>query len=154
MFSISLNTSDPTYYDLISRIRKELKSSNNINRCKNKQNTFNKNMNFIIYDNRVDRKFGKIDQQLLLERYVFLDHIYDQKNTNSTLIDVLLLKMNSSKLPIQIIKEPKIGNLWEQTDTKYPSNDDDRSIISSNINNVEINGYGMPKGAILSKFKG
>ena len=33
-----------------------------MNRYKNKQNTFNNNMNFIIYDNRVDREFGKLDQ--------------------------------------------------------------------------------------------
>lgn len=142
MFSISFDTSDPTYNDLILRIRNE------------KKNTLNKNMNFIIYDNRADGNFGKIDQQLLLKRYVFLDHIYDHKKTNSTLIEVLLLKMNSSKLPIQIIKEPKIGNLWEKTDTKYPSNDDDRSTIYSNVNNVEINDYGIPKGAILSELRG
>ena len=77
--------------DLISRLQIELNSSNTI-------------FNFIIYDERVDPKFGNYEQQLLLKRYLFLDHIWEQKNIKSNLVKILLLNMNKIKLPIPIIK--------------------------------------------------
>ena len=80
MFSIKIDDKNPIESDLISRIQIELKSSNNINRCKNEHNITNNNLNFIIYDERVNRKFGINDQQLLLKQYLFLDNIWEQKN--------------------------------------------------------------------------
>ena len=76
-------------------------------------------MNFIIYDERVDQKFGMIDQQLLWKRYLSLYHNWEQKNMKSALINLLLLKVNTIKYQIPIIKEPKIVNIWERTDTIF-----------------------------------
>ena len=64
---LSLNKDDTNIEtDLISRLQIELNSSNTI-------------FNFIIYDERVDPTFGNYEQQLLLQRYLFLDHIWEQK---------------------------------------------------------------------------
>ena len=61
----SLKTDDNNIEtDLISRIQIELKSFNNINRCKNDHNIINNNLNFIFYDERIDQKCWMNDQQL------------------------------------------------------------------------------------------
>ena len=73
MFSINFDDKDPIYSDLISRIQEELKPSHNDSYWKNEQNI----MNFIIYDEKVDRKFKKIDQDILFKRYDFLDYIWE-----------------------------------------------------------------------------
>ena len=127
--------------DLISRIQIELKSSNTI-------------LNFIIYDERVDPKFGNYEQQLLLKRYLFLDHIWEQKNIKSDLVKILLFNYSQVKSQIPIIKELKISNNWNQKDTQSPINNDDRCIISSNVKNVEYNNYGIPLGATLAELGG
>ena len=127
--------------DLISRIQIELKSSNTI-------------LNFIIYDERVDPKFGNYEQQLLLKRYLFLDHIWEQKNIKSDLVKILLFNYYQVKSQIPIIKELKISNNWNQKDTQSPINNDDRCIKSSNVKNNEYNKYGIPLGATLAELRG
>ena len=64
MFSIKVDDKNPIESSLISRIQIEFKSFNNINRCKNDHNIINNNLNFIIYDERMDQKCWMNDQQL------------------------------------------------------------------------------------------
>ena len=154
MFSLKIDDKNTIESDLISRIKIELKSSNNMNRYKSEHNIIYTILNFIIYDERVDPKFGKNEQQLLLKRYLFLDHIWERKNIKSNLVKILLLNMNKIKSQIPIIKEPKISNNWNQKDTQSPINHDDRCIISSNVKNFEYNKFGMPIGATLAKLGG
>ena len=127
--------------DLISRLQIELNSSNTI-------------FNFIIYDKRVDPEFGNYEQQLLLKRYLFLDHIWEQENIKSDLVNILLFNYYKVKSQIPIIKELKISNNWNQKDTQSPITNDDRYIMSSNVKNVEYNNYGMPLGATLAELGG
>ena len=127
--------------DLISRLQIELKSSNTI-------------FNFIIYDERVDPKFGNYEQQLLLNRYPFLDKIWEQNNIESALVKVLLINYSQVKSQIPMIKDLKISNNWNQKDTQSPINNDDRCIKSSNVKKVEYNDYGIPLGATLAELGG
>jgi len=140
MFSLKIDDKN-IETDLISRIQIELKSSNTI-------------LNFIIYDERVNPKFGNYEQQLLLKRYLFLDHIWEQKNIKSDLVKILLFNYYQVKSQIPIIKELKISNNWNQKDTQSPINNDDRCIKSSNVKNVEYNKYGIPLGATLAELRG
>ena len=127
--------------DLISRLQIELNSSNTI-------------FNFIIYDERVDPEFGNYEQQLLLNRYPFLDKIWEQNNIESALVKVLLINYSQVKSQIPMIKDLKISNNWNQKDTQSPINNDDRCIKSSNVKNVEYNKYGIPLGATLAELRG
>ena len=127
--------------DLISRLQIELNSSNTI-------------FNFIIYDKRVDPQFGNYEQQLLLNRYPFLDKIWEQNNIESALVKVLLINYSQVKSQIPMIKDLKISNNWNQKDTQSPINNDDRCIISSNVKNVGYNNYGIPLGATLAELGG
>ena len=125
--------------DLISRLQIELNSSNTI-------------FNFIIYDERVDPDFGNYEQQLLLNRYPFLDKIWEQNNIESALVKVLLINYSQVKSQIPMIKDLKISNNWNQKDTQSPINNDDRCIKSSNVKKVEYNKYGIPLGATLAEL--
>jgi len=127
--------------DLISRLQIELNSSNTI-------------FNFIIYDKRVDPEFGNYEQQLLLNRYPFLDKIWEQNNIESALVKVLLINYSQVKSQIPMIKDLKISNNWNQKDTQSPINNDDRCIKSSNVKKVEYNDYGIPLGATLAELGG
>ena len=127
--------------DLISRLQIELNSSNTI-------------FNFIIYDERVDPEFGNYEQQLLLNRYPFLDKIWEQNNIESALVKVLLINYSQVKSQIPMIKDLKISNNWNQKDTQSPINNDDRCIKSSNVKKVEYNDYGIPLGATLAELGG
>ena len=76
MFSINFDDKDSIYSDLISRIQEELKPSHNDSYWKNEQNINNNILNFIIYDEKMDQKFKKIDQDILFKRYDFLYYIW------------------------------------------------------------------------------
>ena len=63
IFSISFDHKDHIYPDLKSQIQKELKQSNNDSDFKKEQNKNNNILNFIIYDEKVDRQFGENDNK-------------------------------------------------------------------------------------------
>ena len=51
-----------------------------LNKCKESNNELKRKnviLNFIIYDNRVDRKFNTKDKEILQKRYDFLDYIWE-----------------------------------------------------------------------------
>ena len=102
----------------------------------------------------MDPKFGNYEQQLLLNRYPFLDKIWEQNNIESALVKVLLINYSQVKSQIPMIKDLKISNNWNQKDTQSPINNDDRCIKSSNVKKVEYNDYGIPLGATLAELGG
>ena len=76
LFCINFDDKDRIDLDLKSRIQEALKLSHNDSYCIKEQN-INNILNFIIYDERMDRKFEKIDQSILFQRYNFLDIIWE-----------------------------------------------------------------------------
>ena len=65
-------------------------------------------LNFIIYDNRVDRKFNTKDKEILQKRYDFLDYIWEYNDDLCPLIKLLLNEMNYVIPKKPIIKELKV----------------------------------------------
>ena len=78
-------------------------------------------LNFIIYDNRVDRKFNTKDKEILQKRYDFLDYIWEYNDDLCSLIKLLLNEMNYVIPKKTIIKELKViqNDTQSSTVNKY-----------------------------------
>ena len=64
-------------------------------------------LNFIIYDNRVDRKFNTKDKEILQKRYDFLDYIWEYNDDLCPLIKLLLNEMNYVIPKNQLLKNSR-----------------------------------------------
>ena len=114
-------------------------------------------LNFIIYDNRVDRKFNTKDKEILQKRYDFLDYIWEYNDDLCPLIKLLLNEMNYVIPKKTIIKELKViqNDTQSSTVNKYctPSSIAE-SVVPSIAKNQELNIIGLPKPFVLRNLGG
>ena len=104
-------------------------------------------LNFIIYDNRVDRKFNTKDKEILQKRYDFLDYIWKYNDDLCPLIKLLLNEMNYVIPKKPIIKELKViqNDTQSSTVNKYCTTSSiAESVVPSIAKNQELNIIGLP----------